>query len=137
MTEIRIYRKAKMTGRPTKKSAETVHHALALSRVERPYVVEFFLSGDFHRLPIVPQQVIKNAPLRQRDHLNDGWIVPESDYGRGHRGPEKVGQTLLLWIVRYFCDTGVINRDEFAIVVDGHNADDNYIQGLMDKARKR
>jgi hypothetical protein len=115
---IRIYRKAKRTAKPTKAKRDTVTHALALSRVDRPNVVEFFMSGEFHRLPIVPPHVVKNPALRRRDHANDGWIVPVADYGRGNREESKLTQQLLLFIVRYFVDTGVIDRDEYSIVVD-------------------
>jgi hypothetical protein len=44
--------------------------------------------------------------------------VPVSDYGRGNREESKLTQQLLLFIVRYFVETGVIDRDEYAIVVD-------------------
>ena len=115
---IRIYRKAKITARPTKAVRQAVEHALLLARVDRPELIEFFLSGEFHRLPIVPAHVVKNAPLRQRDHLNDGWIIPESEYGNVRRESEKAAQTILLYVVKYLCDTGAISRQEFAIVVD-------------------
>lgn len=115
---IRIYRKAKRTAKPNKAKREAVADALALSRIARPNVVELFTSGDFHRLPVVPPHVIKNPALRRRDHLGDGWIVPTSDYGRGAREESKLTQQLLLFIVRYFVETGVIDRDEYAIVVD-------------------
>jgi hypothetical protein len=61
---------------------------------------------------------VKNPALRRRDHANDGWTVPVADYGRGNREESKLTQQLLLFIVRYFVDTGVIDRDEYAIVVD-------------------
>lgn len=115
---IRIYRKGKVTGRPTKAVRQAVENALLLARVDRPELIEFFLSGAFHKLPVVPPHVIKNAPLRQRDHLKDGWIIPEEEYGNVRREPEKAAQTILLYVIKYLVDTGAIDRSELAIVVD-------------------
>ena len=116
--KIRIYRKAKISTRPTKAVRKTVENALLLARINRPELIEFFLSGEFHRLPVVPSHIIKNAALRQRDYIDAGWIIPESEYGNVRREPEKAAQTILLYLIKYLVDTGAIDRSELAIVVD-------------------
>ena len=116
--EIRIYRKAKLTTKPTKAVRAAVEHELMISRFPKPLTTEWFLSGEFHRLPIVPAHIIKNAPLRQRDYIDAGWIVPESEHGRINREPEKASQVIHAWIVRYMVAAGAIDRAEFAVVVD-------------------
>jgi len=116
--EIRIYRKAKLTTKPTKAVREAVEHELMISRFPKPITTDFFLSGEFHRLPVVPAHIIKNAPLRQRDHIDAGWIVPESEHGRVNREPEKASQVIHAWIVRYMVKGGAVDRAEFSVVVD-------------------
>lgn len=115
---ILIYRKAKITGKPTKATRENLGHLLALSRIEKPETVEFFSSGAFHRLPIVPQHIVKNAPLRMRDHGADCWEVPVEEYGNVKRGDEYAGQVIHAWIIRYIVESGMIDRTEFAVVVE-------------------
>lgn len=115
---ILIYRKAKLTAKPTKAKREALAHELAISRISKPQVREFFESGEFHRLPIVPQHVVKNAPLRIRDHSADGWEVPEDEYGNVNREMEKASQVIHAWIIRYIVASGIIAREEFAVVVE-------------------
>ena len=115
--QVLIYRKAAKTRKPTKAQREEMQHLLMLARVRKPQTEEFFMSGAFHRLPVVPSHVVKNAPLRKRDHADSGWEVPEEEYGNVKRGDEYVGQVIHAWIVRYVVAAGIVERDEFAVVV--------------------
>ena len=115
---ILIYRKAKSTTKPSKAKREALAHLLLLSRIEKPQTREFFESGAFHRLPIVPQHIVKNAPLRIRDHSEDGWEVPPEEYGNVNREMEKASQVIHAWIIRYIVASGIIDREEFAVVVE-------------------
>lgn len=113
-----IYRKAKVTSKPTKATRATAERVVELSRFPRPEVNNLFLSGAFHRLPIVPAHVVKNAPLRQLDHWDDGFEVPEDEYGNIGRGEAQAAQSLYIYILRTFVDTGLVDRSEVAVVVD-------------------
>jgi hypothetical protein len=115
---ILIYRKAKHTAKPSKAKREALAFELAISRIQKPAVREFFESGAFHRLPVIPQHIVKNAPLRIRDHSADGWEVPVDEYGNVNREQEKAAQVIHAWIIRYIVAAEIIERDEFAVVVE-------------------
>jgi hypothetical protein len=117
---ILLYRKvgASPTKRPTKALIAALAHALMLARVQRPALVEFFTSGQFHRLLALTPQVVKNPALRRRDHMGDAYVIEASDLGRAKGDPEVVAMSVRIWIERYIVAAGIINRDEFAIVVE-------------------
>ena len=115
---ILIYRKAKFTTKPTKAKREALAHELAIARISKPRTREFFESGEFHKLPVIPSHIVKNAPLRIRDHSADGWEVPVEEYGNVNREPEKASQVIHAWIIRYIVAAGIVERDEFSVVVE-------------------
>lgn len=119
---VMLYRKAVAgpTRKPTKAQAKELAHALALSRVNRDDLVAFVLSGAFHKLPAIPAHVVKNPALRRRDHsaIGDCYVLTPADLGRATTSAETVSMAARIWIDRYLVATGIIGRDEFAIVID-------------------
>jgi hypothetical protein len=117
---ILLYRKvgASPTKRPTKALVAALTHALLLARVQRPALVQFFTSGQFHKLPALSPQIVKNPALRRRDHMGDAYVIEVSDLGRAKGGPDVVAMSVRIWIERYIVAAGIIGRDEFAIVVE-------------------
>jgi hypothetical protein len=122
MFHVLMYRKevAGPTKKPTKAQAKELAHALALARVKRDDLVAFVLSGAFHKLPAIPAHVVKNPALRRRDHsaIGDCYILTPADLGRAASSPETVSMAARIWIERYLVATGIIGRDEFAIVIE-------------------
>ena len=122
MFHVLMYRKAVAgpTKKPTKAQAKELAHALALSRVNRDDLVAFILSGGFHKLPAIPAHVVKNPALRRRDHSAPGdcYILTPADLGRASSSAETVSMAARIWIDRYLVATGIIGRDEFAIVIE-------------------
>jgi len=117
---VRLFRKecASPTKKPTKAVLAIADHELALSRVRRPDLESFIRSGGFHQLPALSSSVVKNAALRRRDHLTDCYVITVNDLGRSMRSPHTAAMSIRIWLTRYYAETGVINLDEFAIVVD-------------------
>lgn len=119
---ILIYRKAVAapTKKPTKAKVAALRHALALARVTRDDLVAFFISGEFHRLPAIPAHVVKNPALRRRDHMNEGdcYVLSVSDLGRAMTNPDTVAMSVRIWIEKHLVATGIVGRDEFAVVVE-------------------
>jgi hypothetical protein len=122
MFHVLMYRKAVAgpTKKPTKAQAKALDHALALARVKREDLVSFVLSGGFHKLPAIPAHVVKNPALRRRDHFAPGdcYILTPADLGRASSSAETVSMAARIWIDRYLVATGIIGRDEFAIVIE-------------------
>jgi len=119
---VRLFHKqcAAPTKRPTKAVLAKADHELALSRVRRNDLESFIRSGGFHRLPALPANVVKNAALRRRDYSGPEWcyIITVNDLGRSMRSPSTAAMSIRIWLTRYYAETGVINLDQFAIVVD-------------------
>ena len=122
-TRILILRKgSRKIPKVTKARLTEITDALRVARVQRPNVVEFFLSGEFASLTVVPQSVIDN-PLRRREEFPDaGWVIPATDLGRepkkGERDWHSTSQSILLWVKKYLCDTGWLEYDDIAVVVE-------------------
>lgn len=84
-TIVRLYRVESQYARPrpTKAESTAALRRIALkSRVERPALLDLVTSGAFYRLPALPRAVVKSPADLQLDHQDDGWTLPESDYGR-------------------------------------------------------
>lgn len=121
---ILIIRKA--TGRKvpalTKAKREAIAETLRTSRVQRPELLEYFLSGQFAAAEAVPQSCIDNPHHRRADHADAGWPVPEASMGRPPKGDKRdyqsTAQSLLLWMKRVFVDTGWLTIDHLSVVVD-------------------
>jgi hypothetical protein len=121
---ILIIRKA--TGRKvptlTKAKREAIAEALRTSRVERPEILAYFLSGDFAASEAVSQVCIDNPLHRRKDHAEAGWTVPESSLGRapksGKRDYQSTAQSVLLWLKRVFVDTGWLTVEHLSVIVD-------------------
>ena len=95
--------------------------ALRVCRVERPELVELFLSGAFAGMESIAQSVIDNPVKREIDHPGAGFVVPESCLGRapksGVRDWQSTAQSILIWIKKYFVETGVIRISELSVIV--------------------
>lgn len=116
---IRIYRKeaAHRSRKPVKAvRVETERRIAALARVQRPALQEFFLSGEFHKLPALSPQVIDNRALRMLDHAEAGWDVPTDSLGRKGTADASQAQSIILWIKKNLGD--VVNPDEVSVVVE-------------------
>lgn len=119
MSTIKVYRKesAHPTRKPVKAvRAETERRIAALARVHRPSLQDFFLSGDFHKLPALSPQIIDNRALRILDHASAGWEVPADSLGRKGSADSSQAQSIILWIKKNLA--GVVNPDEVSIVVE-------------------
>ncbi len=107
--------------RITKAKREAVAAVLETSRVARPELVEYILSGAFGDSEQVAQNVIDNPHRRAEEHPNAGWIVPESCLGRppknGERDFDSTCQSVLLWIKKVFVDTGVVRASQLSLIV--------------------
>jgi hypothetical protein len=107
--------------RITKAKREAVAAVLATSRVSRPELVDYILSGEFAASETVAQNVIDNPHRRAAEHPDAGWIVPESCLGRppktGERDYASTCQSVLLWIKKVFVDTGVIRASQLSLIV--------------------
>lgn len=123
MKQILIIRKA--TGRKplaiTKSRRNDIITALRLARVQRPELVEFFLSGEFAASTPIPQSIIDNPARRAQEFPGVGFVVPDGSLGRapksGERDWQSTSQSILLWIKKYFIDTGVVRIDEISVIV--------------------
>lgn len=121
---LKIYRKSSPTPtrKPSAAKAKAVAEALRVARVQRPELLDFFLSGEFHRLPAIPAAVIDNPVKRITEHGDEAWAIPEGSMGRapksGERDYQSTGQSILLWCKKYLCETGVVSPDEISIVVE-------------------
>lgn len=116
---IRIYRKVAGTkGRkPTKAQRAAVEERVAtFARVQRPALLEFFLSGEFTKLPALSPSVIDNRARRVTDHADAGWTVPTDSLGRKGVADASQAQSILLWIKKNLSD--VVNPDEVSVVVE-------------------
>lgn len=107
--------------RITKAKREAVAAVLATSRVSRPELVDYILSGEFAASETVAQNVIDNPHRRAAEHPDAGWIVPESCLGRppksGERDYASTCQSVLLWIKKVFVDTGIIRASQLSLIV--------------------
>jgi hypothetical protein len=105
----------------TKAQRKAVADALAVARVQRPALLDFFLSGEFGAMVAVPQSVIDNPLRRANDYPDSGFIVPEDSLGRapkkGERDYASTAQSILLWIKKYLVDTGAFSVDEISVIV--------------------
>jgi hypothetical protein len=123
---IAIYRKIGNKPKPkklTKAEQATLNRRLELvCRVQRPELVEFFVSQAFYKLPALPTATIDNKGIRLLEHESDCFIVPNGSLGR--KGIESIGipakerstaQSILLWIKQNLGD--VVNADEVSVVV--------------------
>jgi hypothetical protein len=104
------------------KSRETaIRDALRVARVNRPGVVEFFLSGAFAEMESIPQTVIDNPIKRSIDYPDAGFIIPESDLGRapknGVRNWQSTCEANRLWVRKYFVETGVVRISELSVIL--------------------
>lgn len=64
-------------------------------RIQRPSLLEFFLTGEFEKLPAVKRNVIKTPYLRNkalRQGELQGWEIPAEDLGAGSN------ESIRLWI---------------------------------------
>ena len=86
------------------------------ARVQRPSLLEFFLSGAFTKLPGLAPSVIDNRPRRVTEHADDGWEVPADSLGRKGVADASQAQSILLWIKKNLGD--VIDADEVSVVVE-------------------
>ena len=96
--------------------------ALSTTRVQRPELLEFFLSGEFDASEAVQQAVIDNPMRRRKDHPNAGWTVPEGSLGRppkkGERDWDSTSQSILLWVKRTLVETGWLRIEDLSIIVE-------------------
>jgi hypothetical protein len=119
---LRLYRKecSAPTKKPTKATLAKADNELALSRVRRSDLESFLRSGAFHKLTALPAHVIKNAALRRRDYRSPEfcYVITINDIGRATTNAGTVSMSIRIWMTRYYADTGVLNIDEFGIVID-------------------
>lgn len=119
---LRLYRKecSGPTKKPTKATLAKADNELALSRVRRSDLETVLRSGAFHKLTALPAHVIKNAALRRRDYRSPEfcYVITANDIGRATTSAGTVSMSIRIWMTRYYADTGVLNMDEFAIVID-------------------
>ena len=105
----------------TKAHKKAIEEALKASRVQRPELVDFFMSGEFAASQAIPQNVIDNPLRREAEFPGVGWIVPEGSLGRapkkGKRDYQSTAQSILLWIKKYFVETGAVRIDDISVVV--------------------
>jgi len=106
------------TKKPTKAVVLNLEYELALARVQRPDLVQFFVTGQFHKLPAVPAAVIKNPALRRRDYGEQCYVLTPADLGRATTSPQTIAMAVRQWIEKYLVPAGVIARDQFAIVIE-------------------
>lgn len=119
-----IIRKAASTKVPklTKARLALVTEALSTTRVQRPELLEFFLSGEFDASEALPQSVIDNPARRKAEFPHVGWTVPEGSLGRppknGERDWQSTSQSILLWIKRTLVETGWLRIEDLSIIVE-------------------
>ena len=120
MATIKVYRKAVSGGKgraPGKAKRVQVEERIdTFARVKRPSLQDFFLSGDFAKLPALSPQVIDNRPRRITDHAEDGWEVPVDSLGRKGTADASQAQSILLWVKKNLAD--VVNPEEVSVVVE-------------------
>lgn len=118
----RLYRKEcnGSSRKPTKATLVAVDKELALSRVRRHDLESFIRSGAFHKLTPLPAHVIKNAALRRRDYQTPEYCytLTEGDLGRAKANLGTQTMSARIWLIRYYADTGAIETEEIAIVMD-------------------
>ena len=124
MRQIAIVRKGegRKARKPlTKRQVKAITDALAIARVQRPALLEHFLSGAFGAGIAVPQSVIDNPLRRAAEYPEAAWIVPEDSLGRAPKKAERdwqsTSQSILLWIKKYLIDTGAFTVDEISVLV--------------------
>jgi hypothetical protein len=105
----------------TKARQKAIEEALKASRVQRPELVDFFMSGEFAASQAIPQTIIDNPLRRESEFAGVGFIVPEGSLGRspksGERDWQSTAQSILLWIKKYFVDTGAVRIDDISVIV--------------------
>jgi hypothetical protein len=112
---IRIYRKGEV-GKVTKADADAIRRTTAIAcRVQRPALLEFFLSGEFGKLSVVPAQVIDNRAARILEHHTCGWTVPGDSLGRKGQVDASQAQSILLWIKK---NVPAIDAASVSVVVE-------------------
>jgi hypothetical protein len=115
---IRIYRKTAATPsrKPTKAQADQVRKVVAIKcRVQRPGLLDHFLSGAFHKQTAIPAQVIDNRADRIINHHKDGWTVPADSLGRNGRVDASTAQSILLWVKQ---NIPTVDPSEVSVVVE-------------------
>lgn len=101
----------------TKAKKVEVEEAMATARVQRPELVEFFVTAAINELPVLPEQY-RNAPrLRTLHKTADkyGWVVPASNCGRAVEVNQSTANSVRLWIKK---NLGV-DGSQFMLVVEG------------------
>lgn len=115
----------KPSSKPTKAAIAATLAALKLARVARPSLVEFFTSGQFHAMPMIPQAIIDN-PERLWEEFGTAdtyWIVPADSLGRapknGERDWDSTAQSILLWIKKHMAETPkpLVRASELSVTV--------------------
>lgn len=115
---IRIYRKTSSasTRKPAKAAAEKVRTLVGLKcRVQRPALLDHFLSGDFHKQPALAPSVVDNRVDRIIEHHAAGWTVPADSLGRAGVVDASTAQSILLWIKQ---NVTVVDPSEVSVVVE-------------------
>lgn len=82
------------------------------ARVNRDALVEFFLCGEFNRLPVTPQSVIDSPVARENAQ---GWVLPVDCLGRKGEATASVAESVRLWIKQNLAAYGV-DPDSVSVV---------------------
>jgi hypothetical protein len=131
MATIRIYRTESADKRPETSKAkrdEIRERVAALSRVDRPEIMDHFLAtgrgaSDFYKQQALPASVVNNPAERRFRHSDKGWTVPEGSLGR--KGAQTIGdadkarstaESLRIWINKHLGEA--VAASHLAVVVD-------------------
>lgn len=117
MAKIKIYKRGEAKVRLGKRQfADALVDIDRRSRVKRPSLTEFFLTGGFAKLPVVSTVVIDN-PIRRYDEKPEGYEVPESDLGRVGEATASSAESVRLWIEKNLGKYG-IDRATYSVVLE-------------------